>query len=490
MRGTANPFGKPHAGSNPALASKIFLLANAAFFATICKINSTKIVQTSSSAVATKVSRSQQRTRSEILMRAIANENVFLVEKLISEGTTIPSKYDGMDVETFIFQNFNPQIAQALKPLKRKWDFSKIGTILQSPPTQIRTHALQWSQFIVEMSASSSLQSILNSILVRWKKLDPAVTAVLCQQLVSHANTADWVTHIMKTNSSRAAALRSSVCLQSQPIWDALKNHWMSADFVKFSEDVARGVHLTPEEVVFLKKQVDDDTIQKKWDVAEKTLLRNYKKFESFYRKTFGTFETVSDFIASHTALRWQKLPQSLKPEAFNSLGLPWWRSVQAQGRAVVKSTLGNDVPSNSPRSFEHALLLDPDFRVFPAVSDSIAAELHTGFDAYALCLQHPSQLKKLISDFPSIRVWKDEYGNTLGHYMAAFTTLNKSLIGTMVKYCPHWFEQTNANGASPVSILAVVRPESPEASQISQALLQKATKKRATKAPSATRKI
>ena len=491
LQGIANPFGKPHAGSNPALASKLFLLAITAFFAIISKINLMKIVETNTPTVAPKASRSQQRTRSEILMRAIANENVFLVSKLVAEGVTLPSKYDGMDVETFIFHHFNPQIADVLKAVNRKWDLSKMGAVLQSPPPHVLNNVQAWARFVNDVGASSTLGTVFNGILTRWKNLDSLPTSVLCAQLASHPNAKDWGNQIVKTNASRTTAMLSIIHLQSQSAWDVLKHHWDANDLVKFADEMSRGVPLTGKHIDFFKSQLQDEHVHGLWVESEKTLARNCKKFEAFYKKTFGSFANTSEFIASHTAVRWQALSDIITPQAFQMLGLPWWRSVQTQGRAVVKSTLGNDVPSQSPRCFDHALLVNSQFSVTSDTSPRLVNELRTPFDAYWICQRSPTQLKKMLIELPALRSWKDEQHNNLGHYIAAFAPFNKSLLNTMVKISPKWFEHNNDAGASVVGVLTALHPNAQElSSHITQSLLKKTVKKPTKKASVAVRKM
>ena len=491
LQGIANPFGKPHAGSNPALTSKLFLLAIAAFLAIISKINLMNIVETNTPTATPKASRSQQRTRSEILMRAIANENVFLVSKLVGEGVALPSKYDGMDVETFIFHHFNPQIADVLKMIPRKWDLSKIGALLQSPPSPVLNNTQAWAQFVIDVGASSALGTVFNGILTRWKNLDPLPTSVLCAHLANHPNAGDWGSQIVKTNASRTTAMLSVVHLQSQSAWDVLKPHWDVNDLIKFADEVSRGVPLTGKHIDFFKSQLQNEPLNNLWAESEKILARNCRKFEAFYKKTFGPFSNTAEFIASHTAVRWQSLSDNIDPQAFQMLGLPWWRSVQAQGRAVVKSTLGNDVPSQSPRCFEHALLVDSNFAITAHTSPRFVNELRTPFDAYWMCQRSPTQLKKMLVDLPSLRSWKDEHHNNLGHYIVAFAPLNKSLLNTMVKISPKWFEQTNDAGASVVGVLTALHPTAQDlSSHITQSLLKKTVKKPTKKASVAVRKM
>lgn len=424
-------------------------------------------------------------------MRAIANENVFLVSKLVSEGATLPSKYDGMDVETFVFHHFNPQIADVLQSLPRKWDFSKIGAVLQSPPSKVANNSVRWAQFVHNVGASSTLYTLFNGILNRWKNLDPSLTAVLCDTLSAHPNCYDWSSQIVKIHASRTMALTSIIHLQSQKAWNVFKVHWEMNDFVKFADELSRGVALTDQQVNFFKSQLQDEKLKDVWAGSEKTLARNFKKFEGFYKKTFGSFANTSEFIASHTALRWKGLSDNIESQAFQVLGLPWWRSVQAQGRAVVKSTLGNDVPSQSPRCFDHALVIDPNFAVTSDTSPRLVNELRTPFDAYCICQRSPTQLKKMLVELPALRAWQDEHHNNLGHYIAAFAPLNKSLLTTMVRVSPKWFEHNNDTGASVVGVLTTLHPNTQDlAAHITEGLLKKTVKKSAKKAAVAVRKI
>lgn len=424
-------------------------------------------------------------------MRAIANENVFLVNKLISEGAALPSKYDGMDVELYIFNYFNPEVGQILKSIQRKWDLSKIGTVLQSPPLNVKKHSKSWAQFVCEVGASSSLQNVLTGVLTRWKNIDISLSAVLCEQLSIQTNVHDWSNHVLKTQTGRSAALLSIVQLQSSSLWEVFKEHWSSLDLTKLCDDISRGVVLKNEHIDFLFPLLQQDPVNKSWVGALKNLERNNKKFEMFYKKTFGTFANANDFIASHTALRWKGLSEGIQNASFEVLGLPWWRSVQAQGRAVTKSTLGNDVPSQSPRSLDHALLLNPQFTITANTSPRFVAELHSAFDAFTICQRSPIQLKKMMTDLPALRGWRDEYNNNLGHYIAAFVPLNKSLWATLAKRCPQWFKENNASGASIVSVISTLHPHNVEiTSQISQELLKKTVKKSTKKASSSVRKL
>lgn len=490
MQGIANPFGKPHAGSNPALTSTYIFVGVFRNFCYNIENQYTTIVE-NTSPPPSKTSRSQQRTRSEILMRAIANENVFLVNKLISEGVSLPSKYDGMDVELYIFNHFTPEVGQILTSIQRKWDLSKIGAVLQSPPPNVIQHSKAWAQFVCEIGASSSLQNVLTGVLTRWKNGDVKLSATLCERLSMHPNASDWTSHVLKTQSGRNAALLSIVQLRSSPLWEIFKDQWLSLDFVKLCDDISRGVVLKNEHIDFLSPLLQQEPVSKTWDSAVKILERNNKKFESFYKKTFGPFANTPDFIASHTALRWKGLSEGIQSASFEVLGLPWWRSVQAQGRAVAKATLGNDVPSQSPRSLDHALLLNPQFTVTANTSPRFVAELRSAFDAFTICQRSPIHLKKMITDLPSLRGWRDECNNNLGHYIAAFVPMNKSLWAALAKRCPQWFKENNASGASVVNVISVVHPNSQEmVSQISQELLKKTVKKATKKAPSAARKL
>lgn len=443
-----------------------------------------------SSSAPLKASRSQQRTRSEILMRAIANENVFLVKKLLDEGVSLPSKYDGMDVEMYVFNHFSPEVADILKSVARKWDYSKLGALLQSPPAAVVNHAETWAQFICDTAASSSLQQVYSGILVRWKNTNLPLTTVLCDQLSVQENARDWSNHIVKTQSSRHAALVSLVHLQSTKAWNVFKAHWVASDFVKLCDEISRGIPISIPQINFLKTGVQDKDVEGEWATAHKALERNHKKFESFYKKTFGSFSTTSEFITSHTALRWKGLNDSIS-DSFTVLGLPWWRGVQAQGRAVAKSTLGNDVPSQIPRSFDHALLINPYFTVTDNASPRLAQELRTPFDAFSLARHPPLSVKKIIVNLPSLRGWRDEHNNNLGHYIAAFTALNKSLWTTLAKRCPQWFEENNLAGNSIATILSTTHPYSSDViNAISQELLKKVTKKATKRTSSSVRKI
>lgn len=424
-------------------------------------------------------------------MRAIANQNAFLVKKLVAEGVALPSKYDGMDVEMYLFNHFNPEVAHILQSVARKWDFSKIGALLQSPPSAVVNHAEKWAQFVCETAASSSLQQLYSGVLVRWKNINQPLATVLCDQLSVHANAKDWSNQIVKVQSSRHTAIVSIVHLQSTKAWDVFKSHWISPDFIKLCDEISRGVPLTMPQVHFLKTHIQELSVQEEWVAAHKMLERSNKKFENFYKKTFGSFNTTTDFITSHTAVRWKSLNDTIHSDSFALLGLPWWRCVQAQGRSVAKSTLGNDVPSQIPRSFEHALLLNPNFIVTANTPPRLALELRTPFDAFSLARRPPIQIKKMMVDLPSLRSWRDEANNNLGHYIAAFTTLNKSLWTTLAKRCPQWFEENNLGGHSVVHTLNTIHSHSPQViNAISQELLKKATKKAAKRAPSSARKI
>ena len=424
-------------------------------------------------------------------MRAVANENVFLVKKLLDEGVSVPSKYDGMDVEMYVFNHFNPEVAHILQSVTRKWDFSKLGALLQSPPPAVVTHAETWAQFICETASSSSLQQLYNGVLVRWKNINQPLATVLCDQLSVHRNAHDWSNQIVKTQSSRHAVMVSIVHLQSAKAWDVFKSHWAASDFVKLCDEISRGVPITIPQMDFLKIHVQNADVADEWAVAHKVLERSNKKFEGFYKKTFGSFSTTAEFITSHTAVRWKGLNDSIHSESFAVLGLPWWRCVQAQGRAVAKSTLGNDVPSQIPRSFDHALLLNPHFIVNANTSPRLALELRTPFDAFSLARHTPIRIKKMMVDLPSLRGWRDECNNNLGHYIAAFTPLNKSLWTTLAKCCPQWFEENNLAGNSIANTLSAIHPNNRDiVNAISQELLKKVTKKATKRAPSSARKI
>lgn len=407
-----------------------------------------------------KSTRAQERTRSEILMRAIANENLSVVKKILKEGAVVPAKYDGGDTEDFITRHFNLEIANCLVSAKKKWNYGKLSGLLHSPPPLEKTS--QWVSFVLRVSSPQALKGIYTSLLGRWDQTTAVeMCAALCEGLSEHPDAIQWMTDIGKSPATRNHALSTIVRLQAHKTWDRTQSLWNASDFIRLAETLTSGPPLTAEQARFVTTHIAA-THSEAWSQSQKQLKRNHTSFENFYKKTFGAYASLEEFMAHHDPQRWVRLPASLNLQPFTTLGLPWWRAVQIQSRAVVKATLGGDAPSKSPRSFEHAVLWNLPMKP-QGFGKDYTDQLKTPFDAIALVSRPPAVVKKFLAAFPHFHQWKDEHNNTLGHYIVAFNRLNKSLIEGLIKEHGAWFETQNANGLDPVGVFATLHPNNLE---------------------------
>ncbi len=406
----------------------------------------------------------RQKKRVEDLVVAIVEHNEQRVNALVAQGVVLPPKVGGLKKQIFVLSHFHPTItAQVTDPVL---DMATLAHLAKHTPSVLKD-VVRWT---LDFHNPAMLTKIYEWAWVNGKDCPPAVSIIpiIGQRFPSLATR--WLT-ALSTSAHRPAALATVLANQAIDLWPMVEPHITPNDWMALlASPSARSVFSNARSYECAKTLA---TGQSAWKAVGHMLAKRNKAFESFYPKAFGRAVSMEEFCAAHASV----LPPLFKSMLLSSvkrlrpLGLPLHTVLQCAHHHDIERILGADAPKAAPRSVEQALVWNGgDWAVLPPGARK--ALLSTPFDGYTLATSLPKRgLKKTLQSNPSWQDWRDEAGNTLGHYLLAATpTQTKGLLDALCAV-PQWFDAPNAAGTA---LIHLIEDETQRA-KVSQTLLDQA---------------